>query len=665
MSYTHDANAKVPHEDIHALQEQVSESRREFFKQVGQGAVATAVATTAMHMGVAPYMKPVIDKGAAASANATGGWKNLFSLKPDYLYMNVGTTGSTPTAILDEYYQWYYDVAWKCDSYATTNEYIVDLATKGGIYGANPSEFIMSFTTTDGMMKWMQGQDWKAGDKLLITNMEHGGGLGPMYSVCNLHGVARPELEVKWVDRITGADSVQGATNAISVATQGQMVMYPTGIRSNNTEKLGYPRPHQLPNPNVQHPDDFVWRTVYLPQVNRAIKELGGVVAGMMTSSPPYLVGNRFPEKQFCSYMAKRRIRSTIDAAHVPGTNNVDLHEWGIDFFAGSGHKWQCGPGQTGTAYIRNGKAGDEKWSFKGGMYQTGATVSGTGKPYGSGDFAIPKYWPWNDSFRMSKFTGAGNTGGLRQFANGYRDPKQNAAQAIMSIGNNSIPLNRALYECNALWTKIGRGAIEDYVVTLAQYYRQQICSKGPGGLYAFSADFRRYSCPSNEASPTWDQVWKPSVDAGNVPVWLKSGLTSWMPMYFTGAGTSNVADYNIVMSADMRSKMAARASALLGYYNAQYGLFTRTTNTPHQLRFAEPAGSVGTDRIGSDIIYSALANANFGGVANHLIPLRFSTHLFHDTKDIDQSVRIFSGDGMAGVKDNALLEMYNLGEAS
>jgi isopenicillin-N epimerase len=32
----------------------------------------------------------------------------------------------------------------------------------------------------------------------------------------------------------------------------------------------------------------------------------------------------------------------------------LDFRNTGCDFYAASGHKWQCGPGATGILYVRN-----------------------------------------------------------------------------------------------------------------------------------------------------------------------------------------------------------------------------------------------------------------------------------------------------------------------
>lgn len=45
---------------------------------------------------------------------------------------------------------------------------------------------------------------------------------------------------------------------------------------------------------------------------------------------------------------------TVVDGAHYGGMIEPRLDESGIDFWAISGHKWQCGPGGTGILYVRN-----------------------------------------------------------------------------------------------------------------------------------------------------------------------------------------------------------------------------------------------------------------------------------------------------------------------
>lgn len=684
MSYMNN-DSQNARDDILALQDKVSEGRREFFKQVGQGAVATAVATTAMHMGVRPFMKPAVEKAAAAPSAGIfgGGWKNLFSLKPNYLYMNIGTTGSTPTAILDKYEQWYNDVAWKCPAYATTNDYCINAVTgsaSNGVspFGCNPSEFIQSFTTTDGMMKMLEGQDWKSGTSVLVTNMEHGGGMGPLMCVCNRYGVKRPVLEVIWVNRLTGAILTSSTeAHAIPAVKTNGVVLAPTGIRKDSSEKIGYPQPAQVYAKSTMHPDQYFWDYFVGNQFKNNVAAMSPVPVASMISSPPYLTGVRLPEQQYCNYMSSKSIRTTIDAAHLTGMINIDLHKMGVDFFAGSGHKWHCGPGQTGIAYIRNGTSANTTWTFNQGEYGSGLPRTGNNSAYTSGTFAMPKYWVWNDSFRNSQYMVAPSqvvvgTTPTRQFWGGYRDPAQNPGQAIQSIGNNSIPLNRSLAECVQLWNTIGRQNVENYVVTLAQYLRWLTATNdvfdgegNPGSaLYAHVQDFRK-EATSNKigAALGWDDVWNPVLPDGStnprIPSWVSCGLTGWNPIRYTADnyGSSSEPsnpgpDYNRPLTWEDSSAHNSRTGAIITYLNNTFGMYTRNTTVPHMMRFSTPVSGVN-----SSIMYAANANSNFrpsGGTTTNSVnrsqPFRLSTHLFHDLCDIDQFNYVWSD------PDNSLL---------
>jgi len=641
MSYTHNGH-QAAHDDIRELQEKVVEGRREFFKQVGQGAVATAMATTAMHMGVRDYMKPVVDT-AAADMNPNGGWKNLFSLKPNYLYMNIGTTGSTPTQVLDQYDHWYREVAWRCNAYNSTNAYCTEVASA---FGANPSEFIMSFTTTDGMMKTLQGVKWanddEPADNVLTTNMEHGGGLGPLYCQVNRYNVNPPAYTLKWVDRLTGADSAEGAANAIPAVEAGEMVLAPTGIRKAAAEKIGFPLPGQM---GATHPDKYLFETMIKPALDAALAKVGSAKM-LMFSSPPYLTGIRFPEKEMCQWAASKRIISSIDGAHLTGMINVNFHDMGVDLFAGSGHKWQCGPGQTGIAYIRNGKTGDEKWTFNGQTGTAAAYTNGTN---------LPLYWAQNDTFRMSKYTDAAGTN-LRPMVNGMRRPQDNVGSLVQSIGNNSIPMNRGLYETIALWNKIGRANIENYVVTIAQYLRFKLATAANldgavagAALYAVGTEFRKNNVAA--CALTWDDVYK--ADDANCPIYARCGLTPWNPMYYTGGVGLGAPDFNFPISPDDRVKMSSVSSAVLTYLNTRHGIYGRNTSCPVMLRFPNAAP-------GTAPVLAANAKTDIEGMTgtqptNHTHPFRISTHLFHDVTDIDTFANVVNGD-----KD--LYTMFNLG---
>ena len=747
---------------VNSLQEDIMETRREFFKQVGKGAVATAVATTAMHMGVRPYMKPLVSEAAAVpsygtytDALAQGGWKNAFSIKPNYTYMNIGTTGSLPIQVLNQFEEWYNEVSETCAAYASNTRYQVE-TVRGDNFGCKPDELIYSWTTSDGMNKLVYGQDWQNGDVVMTTNMEHIGGLGPMYGMENLFGVkAAPKTVLRWVDANTGAtiaalnnngvarnpkQNDAATVGAVLVAVQQEVVggvvtqispvvFAPTGIRRTmvagyGTDGYGVPgyfnytqaladwnAPGNLGS-NKETFDDFWFEEDYIA-ANRATNGLpfkneleqvtnklnaGGKLRSFVFSSPPYLTGVRFPEKQTCNLLdtlAGNMIRTTLDGAHMPGMLNINLHDMGCDFFAGSGHKWQCGPGQTGLAYIRNGVRGQEGWTLAAG----GETRTGTSKAYSTAK-ALPKFWVQNHSYRRAGYP----------MAAGKRDNTFNAGDAIMQIGNNSIPMNRAVYETHMLWNTIGRQKIEDYVVYIAQRLRKHLLNApmfaglkqwaagGKAGAIAAGYDygtmpvfgnqngvhglgvdprirvkagFDTNTCPNDD----WDafaegngyamaDLLDPGTHRDTFPTASKCGLTPWNPWIYTTVTDSTAAvvnnafasDYNRPLTFEQSSAENTRSGArLLGRLSDTYGVFTRNTRVPNQIHFNAPVAGVNTTTI-----YALNNEPNFG-VNGASTPLRWSTHLFHTVEEIDKVGSIFTMENM--VKDQELANIMTVNE--
>ena len=481
---------------------EIDGSRRNFFRTVGAGSLAAS--------GAGALLTPL-------EAMAYGGpYTTAFVLDDSALFMNIGTTGSTPREVLKNLDKSNTAVARDPRLSFNTQEMRNTIA-RG--FGADPNEIVMSFNTTDGMSKIFAGCQFNPGDEIISTNMEHPGGNSPMQITADRRG-----LIIRRVNLPTG-----DAYSDAEVLTRFQ------ALRTNNTKAI-------------------------------------------MFSSPPFLTGVRLPEKLLCQWAASQGLISIIDGAHGPGMLNLNFHDIGCDFYAGAGHKWQCGPGQTGIMYVRNNHAPAAPQTYTKNVTLVGGAAATLTLPGYSNTNPLPPFFPTVSG----GYTGVPDS----PLAGGVRNPAHNVAATLMSIGNPSYPALRALQECCSMWDAWGRQNIEDYIVGLAQYLRYRLVSIwGPACLAA----------PYN----------------ANIPGFARVALTSFNPF-------SPGYDYNAVLTPAQASAQTTASNNAVNVLREQFGIVVRNTAVPHTLR-GSPA-------------MNASANA-----ASH--PLRISTHLFHQRGDVDKLV--------------------------
>jgi len=309
-------------------------------------------------------------------------WKKVqksFVLDPQKVYLNIGTTGSTPRHVLKNYNEYNYLVA--KDPWAMGNEwgewpYLTELIDAiAPQFGANPDELVLSRNTTDGMCSIIGGLNLQEDDEILTTHHEHIAAISPLTIVQERFGVTVKELEIP---------------------------VFP------------------------ENEDEFV--ELFDANVSDKTKLI-------VFSHITYKTGTRLPAKRICEEVGQYyKIPTLIDGAHAPGMINLDLHNLGCDFYAGSGHKWQCGPGATGFLYMRdNNERLKEYWPDR-----------------------SPVYWPLN--------------GSLYPYA-AFID----LATQVQYVGQDNYPAKRALKDVCDFWDKIGRQRIEDYVLSLSAHCKQRI----------------------------------------------------------------------------------------------------------------------------------------------------------------------------------------------
>jgi L-cysteine/cystine lyase len=232
----------------------------------------------------------------------------------DTTYLNTGTCGPLPTisyeAMLKELQSDLTRARIDSNHFPTLmgSRVKVREAVAAAI-GAHPSEIAVTASTTDGMMQTVVGYRWQSGDELLITNIEHPGGLIPSFLAKR-----RNNIRYRVVDVGLGggdpAEIVRRFEEAITPRT----------------------------------------RMIVLSHVS-------------------YTTGAKLPLKEIVALAHAHDVLVIADAAQSYGALHLDMHDLGVDAYACSGQKWMCGPDGTGALYVRADRVGDFEQGFvSGGM---------------------------------------------------------------------------------------------------------------------------------------------------------------------------------------------------------------------------------------------------------------------------------------------------------
>lgn len=371
----------------------VNSERRRFVKGSATAAIAAAlpITATADELTLESHHRP----------NDERYWnkvKKQFALDRRSVYMNTGSTGSMPKKVLSEFDQDNrlvaqdpYSMGGKFGSFPYVSDMRETVAT--GL-GANADEVVLTRNTTDGLCSIVGGLQFEAGDVVLTTHHEHVGLLSPLHVVSDRVDIEVIELEIP-VDQgdnsVTVEDYVQVFTDAVAL--------------------------------------------------------YGSRVRLIAFSHITYKTGTTLPVQQICQQVAiPNAIPTLIDGAHGVGMLNLDMHQLDCDFYAGPGHKWQCGPGATGILYIRdNANRLKQFWS----------------------DRSQPLHMI-NSSWGAYDHLGAG--------------------WQMQYVGNDHYPAKQALANSCQMWDEIGRARIEQRVLSLSALCKSELARHFPNSA-VFSPD--------------------------------------------------------------------------------------------------------------------------------------------------------------------------------
>lgn len=281
--------------------------RREFLRNSSLAALAAPL------MSFHTKKRWSLDPLKSATAEGEEYWRLVrkqFPLKAGQTYFNNGTMGPTPGYVLDKMVD--HMMHWNTE--AATVDYkdgsgpellsgyfpYVELREKlGRIIHADYREISLTQNATFGMNMVGMGLDLKAGDELLNTNQEHGGGFGAWQLLARRKGC---------------------------VYKQATM-----------------PEPANDPREIT----DAIFREV-TPKTR--VIAVPHIISGF---------GTVMPVKDICAEARKRGIFTVLDGAQCVGHVPVDVKDIGCDAYYSSLHKWLLAPPGSGLLYVSKDVVGD------------------------------------------------------------------------------------------------------------------------------------------------------------------------------------------------------------------------------------------------------------------------------------------------------------------
>ncbi len=196
-------------------------------------------------------------------------------------------------------------------------------AATAAVLTADVDDIALTHATTDGMNIGAWGIDWRPGDRVVTTNLEHPGGIGPLYVLRDRLGV-----EVHIVDVGLGGD-----------------------------------------------------RAALLEAFDAAIDARTRMVA---ISHVLWATGAVLPIAEIAAMAHARGALVIIDGAQSAGAIPVDLATTGADVYAISAQKWLMGPEGMGAVAVTEAARGRLAPTFAGHYTFERADSSGTGVPWQS-----------------------------------------------------------------------------------------------------------------------------------------------------------------------------------------------------------------------------------------------------------------------------------------
>ncbi len=291
-------NEKIYHSELF--------SRRDFVKYLLAGSALSISILNRMNAAVYQSITSLNQKYIEDESPDGIYWNSIrkhFLFQDGLIMMNNGTLGPMPRPV--------YNTLIKCCKLQVTNPFRCydfiprkkeEVRTKlAQFINASPDEVVITRNTTEGMNFVANGLDLKEGDEVLLSNMEHPGGLEPWKLKAKRYGIKIKEI--------------------------------PLGLPPRNVDEIV---------------DSF----------QKAITPQTKVIS---ISHTVYISGLIAPIKELSQMAHERGVLVLADSAHGIGMLNLDMKELGVDFFATSPYKWLGAPTGVGMLFVRK-EVQDKLW---------------------------------------------------------------------------------------------------------------------------------------------------------------------------------------------------------------------------------------------------------------------------------------------------------------
>ncbi len=220
-----------------------------------------------------------------------------------YVYLNAGFCGARTIEVSDAMKR---RIDLEMEIGPTTKESMDDRAdlTKrlriatAQMMGADVDEIAITGNTTEGVNIGVNGVALQAGDRVVTTNIEHGGGMIPAYWTRRKYGT---EVTIVPIEHGNGS---------------GEMV----------------------------------------ERFDQAIDDKTKLV---ILSEISYATGQTLPLAEIVRLAHARGATVVVDGAQTGGHIPIDAHALGVDVYAIPAHKWLCGPEGLGMLYVRRDRIAD------------------------------------------------------------------------------------------------------------------------------------------------------------------------------------------------------------------------------------------------------------------------------------------------------------------